>query len=185
MKDKINEFKTKIAEEKINYNKKVHPLKKELRGLRNKKFKPSIGKFRRSQKDYTKNCRTFRGGHIKIFLTLDLLMILIIFCNFGALLITNVLVIKTNPETELMEGNPVTAEMYDYETTPELNKKFLMMVSFLSIWALLTFFYVLFRNHICSEEFLYLLIFFVIFYFIILTSDFINNLGYYIGRKLW
>ncbi len=127
----------------------------------------------------------FRKEYRKIFFAFDIFIALIILSNLGALLITNALVVKVEPEKEFYEANPVTAEMYDYEVHPEAKETMSKFLVPIYIWTAMTIAYLLARNNIRSRYWLSMLGFYIIFYMFALGTDFINNLGYFIGVKLY
>lgn len=127
----------------------------------------------------------FRKENKRIFLLFDIAVILIILSNFGALLITNALVVKVEPEKEFYEVNIVTAEKYDFVEHPEANKKMSQFLFHIYVWTFMIVLYILVRNNIRSRYWFTLLGFYIIFYAIAFGTDFINDLGYYIGVKLY
>lgn len=143
--------------------------------------------------------KSFRREHRKAFLFVDVAVAIIILMNFGALAITNALVMKDNPEPVFYEANPVASEIYGFEEIPdtegmngeivsgkEAGKEIMnTLIIFSLYWTLLLFIYVIHRNRIRSTIKFNLLIFMVIFYFMILGTDFINNFGYFVGVRIW
>ena len=114
-----------------------------------------------------------------------MIIVILIFFNLGALLITNALVVKANPDGEFMEANPVVGEIHDFEVHPEGKIVMTKMMFFIIIWSFLTLMYIFRRNRINEKSLLYQPFFILIFYTLALTTDFVNDLGYYIGVKLW
>jgi len=57
--------------------------------------------------------------HKKTLIILDILMIVGVLSNFGALACTNYLVAKTKPEIKFVEVNPVAAKVYNLEQAPK------------------------------------------------------------------
>lgn len=126
--------------------------------------------------------------HKKIFIALDILFILSILFNFGAITITNAMVVKSAPspgDITFIEANPVVAEAYDLKTTPEANNLFKKMLIHFSIWFLLLGCYVYLRRTIFTEAGLTVLSTIVLGYFIIYGWDFFNDFGYWIGRVMF
>ena len=122
---------------------------------------------------------------------MDIIVVVIILMNFGALFITNVLVVRENEQLvdlgvieswEIVEANPVQAEINDYKTTDEAQSHFKSWLIFLVYWSIMTFVYILIRKTFYTEFGFYFMMFFVLFYLLVLGSDFFNNLGYYIGK---
>jgi len=176
--NKIDELKINLQQRKINYAKEVIPLKRQL-------FKLKREEFIKGVKSHHNDCRVFRKENKKTFLILDLLLIIMILCNLGALLITNALVVRVEPNIELMEANPVVAEIDSFEMHPEATGLFKSFIRYVILWSFFTFMYFLIRNNTRSYFLMYFLMFYVILYSITLSTDFINDLGYYIGKKLW
>jgi len=155
-----------------------HKLSTEYNFKRSKLTK-QINKIRRVE------CKEFRKQHKALFLTFDCIIVMLILFNFGALFITNAMVVKSTPEKQFQEANPIAAEIHDYEPHPEGKTFINTIVFFIFIWSLLTFAYVVVRNKVSNDRTLYPLLFVIIFYLLALTTDFVNNLGFYIGTKLW
>lgn len=160
---KINDFKNKIQDSRIN----IEKLKGEKKLLKEK------------------SCLKFRKKHKRAFLFLDILLVTIILSNLGALLITNMLVVKVEPEVEFREANPAAAEVHNFEVHPEANRVYFQFILFVSLWSILTGFYLLWRNRIDNNFMLNLFGIYIIFYGIALYTDFINNLGYLLGVKIF
>lgn len=162
----------------------------------------------RVAEELLKTKRRFRDNHKTHIRVLDIAVILIILMNLGAVLITNTLAMRNTPdiilekvnaitnETEtfiqrgqeapvLMEVNPVMARQGDLTPHPESFRLMLMFVRFLVAWSLLTFAYYLSRNKVHKELHLNILTFYVIFYATILGTDFISDLGFFIGSVIF
>lgn len=127
----------------------------------------------------------FKKDNKKIIRILDIAMIICILFNVGAFVITNALVIKENPEVELIEANPTQCKLNkDYECVDNyeiISGVFIHMI----LLSVLFCYYLFFRYSIKDEWSLWLLIFMVTFIIIGLGFDFFNNLGYYIGSLIW
>lgn len=141
-------------------------------------------KIRLGQKDY---CKNFRENHRGWILSLDMLMIACILFNIGALVITNMLVVKEVPDIEFVEMNPVAGEVQGFKTAPtNVAIVFLVMVVKQCIaWSVLIGCYVYLRQtNKTSREFWYLT-FFMIFITFFLGYDFFNDFGFLIGNLIW
>lgn len=159
----INEITLEINE--LNFDKGV--LKEDIKILKRKELKE------------------FRNKHKKIFLLFDIAVILVVLMNFGALAITNALVVKEDPNIEFVEVNPVVAERGGYVEHPDSNRKMTQFEITFIFWTLLIIFYVLFRNNIKNEFWLSFLSLYILLFSIAFGTDFINDFGYYVGVKLW
>mgnify|MGYP001549562654 CR=1 FL=1 len=118
----------------------------------------------------------------KTFIFLDILVACIILFNFGAVVLTNLTVVRNvettpNEETGFYEVNPVHAKLSGYDLHPQWKS---LMLSFLKqsfLWFLMIASYVYYRRTIFTEQSLYIMIISVLFYFTVLGFDFFNNLG--------
>jgi hypothetical protein len=129
-----------------------------------------------------------------LFLCLDIIIGLIILMNFGALAITNSIVVHKNvidveagltEPTQYNEVNPTVANQNNYEIHPEatsLLKAFLIRIFY---WAALLGIYIYYRRNVFTEEGLFILLVVAGFYFIALGSDFFNNVGYWLGEIIF
>ncbi len=145
------------------------------RSILNKEIKKAK---RKRHSDFVKKNR-------KTLIILDTLFVLIILFNLGALLITNALVVKAEPTLELMEVNPIAAEQYGLEFHPEAKTEFIGFVFYMYIWSFLSISYIIFRRYIYKDKHLSILIGFIVLYGIGIGTDFINDLGYYIGKLIY
>lgn len=149
--------------------------------------------YQAERREYNKSIKKIKSlehrklvkKHRKLFIALDVIMILIIFSNLGATLITNMLVMKVEPgqpQPQLAEVNPVVAENSGYVPHVDAQTLFTAILVFLMVWTAITFLYVHKRRTIYLEEELNVLIFFVLMYGLIFGWDFINDLGFFIGK---
>jgi len=135
--------------------------------------------------------------HKTLLRFLDILIIVAIISNLGAVIITNLIVVKSSPEIQQAEtfkekvtilgaeeANPIQAKANDYKTSDLVQSIFLKWILNAIIWAFLLGFYISYRTH-CSEEkdinSLILLTFIVA---TMTIKDFTNNLGWLIGLIL-
>lgn len=156
----------------------------------------------------TEDKKQFRKNHKRWFLLLDIAIISIILMNMGALLLTNALVMKVTPdiiveklnpitnEVEefiipgseapiLREANPVVAQRESFIQHPEAWRIMYMFFFFGLVWSSMTWVYVMYRNNIKTNEKLNYLTLYVIFYGFLFSMDFINDLGFWIGKMIF
>uniref|UniRef100_A0A6H1ZHL4 Uncharacterized protein n=1 Tax=viral metagenome TaxID=1070528 RepID=A0A6H1ZHL4_9ZZZZ len=129
--------------------------------------------------------RRLYNEHKAMFRLMDIAVVLIIIMNFGALAITNILVIRTTPDVVIMEANPNQAKISNYELHPKAVPIITAFVIQSLIWAFILFCYIYYRNKIHTELGLAIMVSLVCFYFIICGRDFFNNFGYWIGKLMF
>jgi len=128
---------------------------------------------------------------------LDILVIIAIISNLGAVILTNILVLKESPEIQQAEtfqekieilgaeeANPIQAEINNYKTSEKIQSMFLKIILNMFLWSILLGIYAVKRTYCHEEKNINSLILLV---FIIATftiKDFINNLGYIVGLIL-
>ena len=127
------------------------------------------------------------SSHKAMFKLMDIAVVLIIIMNFGAVALTNLMVVKEQPKvlTALREANVVQAKINDWEVHPEAARTMIIFVKQALIWAFILFCYIYYRNRIWTEFQLGIMILLVCFYFIICGRDFFNNFGYFIGKLMF
>jgi len=127
------------------------------------------------------------SSHKAMFRLMDIAVVLIIIMNFGAVALTNLMVVKEQPKvlTALREANVVQAKINDWEVHPEAARTMIIFVKQALIWAFILFCYIYYRNRIWTEFQLGIMILLVCFYFIICGRDFFNNFGYFIGKLMF
>ena len=88
------------------------------------------------------------SSHRAMFRLMDIAVVLIILMNFGAVALTNLMVVKEQPKvlSELREANVVQAEMHDWEVHPEATRTMKIFISQAMIWAFILFVYIYYRN---------------------------------------
>lgn len=128
--------------------------------------------------------KEFVKKHKRLFLAMDIFVILMVLVNFGAVVITNALVVKATPDVQFMEANPVQAELNDYEEHPEGRAIMNMLVLQSLMWALILTGYLYLRLNLYTVKDLWSTIFILVFYVYIINYDFFNDLGLLIG-KMW
>lgn len=115
----------------------------------------------------------------------DYIVIFSILFNIGALMLTNIMVVKTMPDKPLMEANPVNAERLDVVQAPEGN--FVMTGFFVNVMLYVIFIliHLYHRRYTCTRHDLTGYIIFLTFMGIALAMDFFNNLGFAIGKIIF
>lgn len=135
----------------------------------------------------------------KFIVFLDVMIVLALLNNVGALALTNALVMKENIET-IQEGekivfkeqNPLTREIHNLEG-PETEEKKTRGLALLSgVWlhsfglALIGAGYLFQRfKKIKRKSDMFWMIWYVLFFYIFTLTDLMNNFGYWIGMKLF
>jgi len=127
------------------------------------------------------------SSHRAMFRLMDIAVVLIILMNFGAVALTNVLVVKKTPiiVESLAEANVIQAKMNNYEVHPEGLSTMKVFINQALIWAFILFCYIYYRSRIWNEFQLGLMVSVVCFYFIICGRDFFNDFGYFIGKAMF
>lgn len=139
------------------------------------------------QRFYSSNKRTFR--------ILDILVTLIIVMNLGSVFITNVMIVKQTSEKyptkplkeklDMGEVNPAQTVINDYQPHKEQKELFTTLVKQSILYGILIFAYVYYRRNTISEEGLTILVFIIVFYILLHGMVFMNDLGYYLGVRLF
>jgi len=122
------------------------------------------------------------------------MLIVIILMNFGAVAITNALVMKQNSievaagisePIVLKEVNPAQSKMNNYELHPESNTLIAALLKQSLLWAILLSFFIYHRRTVYTDEVLFMMLFISIAYFILLGWDFFNDFGFFIGKTIF
>ena len=121
----------------------------------------------------------------RTFLYLDLALILMLLFNFGAVTITNALVVKKEPTIQVFEMNPVAVEVGGYEAHDDSGSFVRQLMMVVIAWIILLSSYVYYRRNIFTEEGFMFLIIMTLLFFIVLGGDFFNDLGYWIGNLIY
>lgn len=128
--------------------------------------------------------RLFRAKHKKQLIWMDSIILFLVLMNFGAVFMTNSMVIRVAQEQgiefELQEANPVMAEEHNLNTSPEVQKEFMIFVSHAMKWGLLLMAYILIRFNVYQSETLIAMLCVIAFYAFMIGLDFFNDLGFYI-----
>ena len=131
--------------------------------------------------------KQFVSAHKGLFKIMDITVAILLLFNFGAVATTNALVVRAEPEIMIMEVNPAQASMNDYEPHPITQSKgfawAILRQAF--FWAFLIAAYVHYRRTVFTEEGLAFVLVIMAIYFVAFGMDFFNDLGFWIGRKLF
>lgn len=151
--------------------------------------------MRFKEKTKRRRAKLFRLRYREIFLLCDLLLILGLLMSFGALTITNALVMQKakveNIKIEIVEVNPVAEKVHNLEgaKTPEQKIKFNKILQALwihsMILALITTWILWVRFHIKNKKELIGYLFVMVYLFIFFGNDFFNDFGFLIGKLLF
>lgn len=136
-----------------------------------------------------KEHKAFVKEHKKLLLFFDILMIASVLMNLGAVMMTNVMVVKDNPDMSLYEANPVQSEVHDYvpleeKSTPFTDTLFFKFLLNAVMWIFVIGSYIHTRTQIRTNTDLMVLTFLTIWVGYLITIDFVNDLGFIIGRWL-
>lgn len=119
------------------------------------------------------------------FRVTDILVVLIILMNFGAVCITNYLVTErqeeTGKETAFYEVNPIIAKRENLEVHPNYAKIIGGLFRQSMYWLVLILVYVSHRMRTYTEEGKFILVAVITIYFIALGFDFFNDFGFLLG----
>jgi len=129
--------------------------------------------------------KAFKKEHKWMIRTLDIIFILMILSNCGALIITNALVFKVTPTVTLLEANPVAAETHGFETHDNNKQLFSGIMLHMFAWGLFLVYFLYSRYYVYSMTSYWSLMFFVVVAFTVLFLDFVNDFGYWIGKMVW
>lgn len=134
-----------------------------------------------------KRLKTERSKLLRLF---DILFILSITFNLGALIITNILVVKEtvaelepNQTIEFREANPVMAKTHNYTVAQDGLALMLTLLKQIAIWTVITFSYIYHRNTFWNKLGFWFVGFLAIYLFTITSIDFVHDLGLLIGFK--
>jgi len=138
----------------------------------------------------TKNQRTvvhkaFVEKYKVIIAIMDIMVVTMLIANFGAVIITNALVVKAVPNKTFMEANSAQSELNNYKQHPEGEAFMRALLYQTLLWAVLLFGYISTRMLMYTHKELWITLFILIFYAYLIYFDFFNDLGYMIGKALW
>jgi magnesium-transporting ATPase (P-type) len=119
------------------------------------------------------------------FTYMDVLMIFAIIFNIGALITTNILVVKQTPSTPFYEIMPVAAETNNYQLHEDWKNEYTAFMFNLLIYVILLSSYWVFRHNIYSREQLISFCGSINILFFIFAIDFLGNFSYLIGKLIY
>lgn len=129
--------------------------------------------------------KEFRAQNKGWFLTLDIIGIILILFNLGALFMTGALVIKVDPTHSFVEANPAQCKWNGFACHDNAKDIILPFFKQAIIWALLIGAYIFTRNNTYNITGLWWMTAMMILYLSLLTLDFNNDLGLYVGKVIW
>ena len=127
---------------------------------------------------------------------IDALFVMAVIFNFGALFLTNFMVVKNSsaiqfqysdgvtknfPLITFYEINPIAQQLHDFTPHPQTKKLFAGFQKLMWIWAFLSTAFILARRNILSEQHITLLYCLVFVLWLVTNYDFINDLGFFTG----
>ena len=122
--------------------------------------------------------------HKKIIYLLDVLIILSLLFNIGAMMITNALVIRVAPDKEFVELNPVQCQLQGFKCTEDFSKLYGFMFHAFALGILLAV-YLGYRCRVSDDKELLMIILFTSLIFVSCTLDFTNDVGYWFGKIIF
>jgi len=129
--------------------------------------------------------REFRERFHEKFRFMDLLVVIVVLFNFGAVTMTNYVVDTINSPGGFREVNPTSATIYGVAEHPKAMVLFGAFKIWTAMWSVLIILYVYFRFNVMREETFYTTMSFISAYFIVLGLDFFNDFGHLIYHQLF
>ncbi len=131
----------------------------------------------KAAKDYRKqNPWPFRLG--------DATMLLGLLFHGIVYILTNALVAMKEPTIQFVESNPVTASLYQLETSWLAQLDYFAFSIHLLLLAGVIFGYLTLRNNITNHSHMKPYVFLIVFNLLVTFLDMSNNLGYYLGGHI-
>jgi len=131
----------------------------------------------------------FKFQYKYLFITMDILFVLGIIFNIGAVCLTNIMVVKEKAENNITfifyETNPVAAKLDAYTIHPEkttLINKFIIQII---LWMISLVIWLTLRFNVYSKLTLIAFVTMTIFWFMFLAEDFFSDLGFYLGKIIF
>jgi len=156
----------------INYN--IKQLKKEIRKKEREKDK--------------KEEQDFKYKYKKVFLIFDIAMVIVILFNLGALLLTNAMVVKEEPNKTFYESNVVVADKFGYVPHEDAEEEFDAFKNLIMFyWKILVLYFVMRMTTLKlmrTEWMVYVLAIFISYFFVLFGYDFFHDFGFWIGKFL-
>ena len=113
---------------------------------------------------------------------LDIALVLMICLNFGAVVITNMMVVKDKPQIVFQEANPIQGKVNNYEVASDAVQFMKALVFQIFLWSFIVACYMYYRRNIFTENGLYVMYWIAIYYVLMITFDFMNDFGYLLGK---
>lgn len=118
---------------------------------------------------------------------MDCIFVFLFILNCGTTIMTNAMVAQNTPDIQFVEVNLVRATTNNLQVHPNPTiawDMFKGLATTITLWTILTTFYVMYRRTISSNEGLLLLTALLITWSVTMTWDFANDLGYIVGT-IW
>jgi hypothetical protein len=132
--------------------------------------------------------KLLRKEYIWIFVFMDALFVLFFLFNIGAMMLTNMSVVKTvqeqGGEVVLQEVNPVMAKVHGWELHPDYMNIMWTVIKQALIYAFFIISYCLARFKLYKSELLYMMLGVIAYYALISATDFFNDLSLFIPKML-
>lgn len=120
-----------------------------------------------------------------VFWVFDIAIVLAIVFNLGAMMITNAMVLREEPQAVFMEANPIASKISGYQQHPEGGQVLKTIYFRVLVWVLLIGGYLHTRFYTFNQRGVNRLAFIVLFLFMMLLYDFLHDAGFYIGKIIW
>lgn len=140
----------------------------------------------RQEKERLNN--NLRDEYKIIFKLMDVLFIFFFVFNIGAVIITNMMVVKEVPPDktlELREVNPIQAQMNGYKTHPEYKSLIIALLKQAAIYFIFSLGYFLMRYKLYTRFQLTMMLGIMFYYFSLSALDFFNDFGFVIGGWIY
>jgi len=119
------------------------------------------------------------------FRTLDIIGIILLLLNFGALFLTGILVIRADPGHTFAEANPIQCQWNGWTCHTDWKAVFLPFLRQAIIWGILAALYIYQRYNTYTITGLWFLTGMMVLISVLLTWDFLNDFGLYLGKVLF
>ena len=142
-----------------------------------------VGKLNLSYKEKELR-KSFKEEYRYYFMGMDILMVLFLIFNLGAIVLTNALIVKENPTITFTEANQNYAEVAGLEKSTVEQSKIVLDSLFFKIgnYTLVFGIYIIGRFFSNRESHLLFLMMYVIYIVSIGGIDFFHDFGFFLGR---
>lgn len=133
--------------------------------------------------------------HKNTLLLLDIAVVVIVLMNLTNIVLMESLTSERTYEEVAQKGkvvtyqelNPVMVKLHGYEQTTRLEtiKMFFAMVKQSMIWLVIICFYVYYRSIIYKPSHLFFIFCGIMYYMLLISNDFLLNLGKFVGRWMY